>query len=172
MEEWWLWFETYAHAFVDKLDSLGVKDEADFVALLVRMDQYIYLGDLLYDEEKQGAEIAAYGLIAFDRMVRADISTISHPDLFAMHAELMECYGYVTKNEASSLFALKGANKRHAENRAMKNQVSEWLNTNMTGFKSMDSAAEAIAGKIVPIKFRTARAWVAEWKKLRPTGTP
>ena len=67
-------------------------------------------------------------------------------------------------------FAKAGANAIHAENRAMKQDVFAWLDTNMPNFKSMDSAAEAIAGKVAPVKFRAARDWVGEWKKLRSTG--
>ena len=63
------------------------------------------------------------------------------------------------------------AMKRHAENRAMKQDVFDWLDANMSRFKSMDAAAEAIAGKVAPVAFRTARDWVADWKKLRSTGT-
>ncbi|WP_374591439.1 hypothetical protein [Aquabacterium sp.] len=67
--------------------------------------------------------------------------------------------------------ATAGANALHAENRAMKADVFAWLDAHMKNFKSMDKAAEAIAGKIAPIAFRTARAWVGEWKKLRSAGT-
>lgn len=66
----------------------------------------------------------------------------------------------------------KYAAERHAENRAMKAEVFAWLDTNRANYKSMDSTAEAIAGKIAPIAFRTARDWVGEWKRLRSTGTP
>ena len=68
--------------------------------------------------------------------------------------------------------AKAGVTARHQENRAIKQDVFAWLDTNMPNFKSMDSAAEAIAGKVAPVKFRTARDWVGEWKKLRSTGTP
>lgn len=61
--------------------------------------------------------------------------------------------------------------KRHAENHAMKDEVFCWLDENMRNFRSMDKAAEAIAGKVVPIAVRTARRWVGEWKNVRSTGT-
>ena len=61
--------------------------------------------------------------------------------------------------------------KRHAENHAMKADVFGWLDTNMVNFKSMDVAAQAVI-KQQPIAFRTAREWVAEWKKLRSASTP
>ncbi len=63
--------------------------------------------------------------------------------------------------------ARKGGEKKNQENRALKEFVFEWLDANRSRFPSMDSTAEAIAGKIAPIKFRAARAWVGEWKKLR-----
>lgn len=61
--------------------------------------------------------------------------------------------------------------KRHAENHAMKADVFVWLDENMVHFRSMDSAAEAISGKVAPIAFRTARGWVGHWKKLRSAST-
>lgn len=75
-----------------------------------------------------------------------------------------------TMESPKTAFAKLGAAARHAENRAMKKEVQDWLDANMTKFKSMDKAAEAIAGKVSPISFRTARDWVGEWRKLRSPG--
>ena len=61
--------------------------------------------------------------------------------------------------------AKQAANERHRENRSMKQQVWLWCDKHLSTFPSMDSAAEAIAGKIVPIRFRTARSWVSEYKR-------
>ncbi|MDQ0040859.1 hypothetical protein [Variovorax boronicumulans] len=72
----------------------------------------------------------------------------------------------------ASQFARRGADAAHAENRAMKSLVMTWCDDNMANFKSMDAAAEAIAGKLVPVTFRTARSWIGTWKKLRSAGTP
>ena len=66
----------------------------------------------------------------------------------------------------------EAAIKGHSENRAMKQEVFTWLDTNMPQFKSMDDAATAITGKVAPIKWRTARDWVGAWKKIRSAGTP
>jgi hypothetical protein len=60
---------------------------------------------------------------------------------------------------------------RHAENRSMKADVFKWLDANKTDRMSMDAAAQAII-KQQPIAFRTARDWVADWKKLRSTSRP
>lgn len=64
-----------------------------------------------------------------------------------------------------------GAAARHKENRDMKNEAFAWLNLNRERFSSLDSAAEAIAGSVLPVKFRTAREWVGQWKKLQSAGT-
>lgn len=75
------------------------------------------------------------------------------------------------KNSASE-FGRLGANALHKENRAMKKEVLDWCSANMKNFKSNESAAEAVAGKIVPVKFRTVRDWIGEWRRLHPAGTP
>lgn len=60
----------------------------------------------------------------------------------------------------------------HAENYAMKANAFSWLDANFDTCKSMDAAAEAMAGMLIPATFRTVRGWVTEWKKLRSAGTP
>jgi hypothetical protein len=66
---------------------------------------------------------------------------------------------------SQSDIALVAAHARHAETRAMKQEVWEWYKANEQSYRSMDAAAEAIAGKIVPVAFRTARAWIGEYRK-------
>lgn len=73
---------------------------------------------------------------------------------------------------ARAIFAKSGADVRHKENHAMKADAFKWLDGNFDNCKSMDSAAEIMAGKLVPATFRTVRGWVTEWKKLRPASTP
>ncbi len=63
--------------------------------------------------------------------------------------------------------AKKKAAKAHVENRAMKEQAENWWHENRHQHRSKDGAAEAIAGKVVPVKFRTARKWIDDWEKLR-----
>lgn len=175
MGEWASWFELYCHGFMDKLDLLGFTDEADFVALLVKMDKYPDIGYFMFEDIKSKnylAEVSAYGLVVFDRIVRSDIAKLSHQDLFGMHMELVECYDCVTENDASTRFALMGANKRHELGRADKRRVFSWCDENMDRFKSMDDAAADIAETFVPQKFRAVRGWMTEWRKLRSTGTP
>ncbi len=65
-----------------------------------------------------------------------------------------------------------GADARHAENRAIKDFVMKWLDENKTTALNGEDAADEIAGKVAPIKRRTARDYITEWKKLRSAGTP
>ena len=135
------------------------------------MNGYADVGSFLYNEKEQKAELAAFGLILYERLTLAKTEKISYKDFFQMHEGLAECLSYITDGESVSARARAAANVRHAENRSMKADVFTWLNANMVNFKSMDSAAEAIT-KQQPITFRTARDWIGEWKKLRSTGTP
>ena len=74
--------------------------------------------------------------------------------------------------EALTSLSQKALTVRHAENRAMKNQVFDWCDANMSDFKSMDDAAQHVAGTIVPLKFRAVRAHMTKWKKMRSPGKP
>lgn len=67
--------------------------------------------------------------------------------------------------------AKKGAKARHKENHQTKNFVFTWLDKHMVEYKSMDDAARYISEKVVPMKFRTVRQWLTEWKKLRSAST-
>ncbi|MBS0427145.1 MAG: hypothetical protein JSR41_07640 [Proteobacteria bacterium] len=78
----------------------------------------------------------------------------------------------VGRGTAASELARRGADAAHAENRAMKALVIQWCDDNMAAFRSMDAAAQAIAGTLVPVTFRTARDWIGAWKKLRSAGKP
>ena len=66
----------------------------------------------------------------------------------------------------------KGADAIHAENRSMKADVFKWLDTNNTGSMTLDDIALTIAGKVVPLTFRTVRDYITEWKRLRSAGRP
>ncbi|MDT0137746.1 hypothetical protein [Acidovorax sp. PRC11] len=72
---------------------------------------------------------------------------------------------------ARKALARNAASARHAENRAMKQQVFEWCDANVGNFSSLDAGASAVAGVLVPVAWRTARDWMTEWKKLRAAGT-
>lgn len=71
------------------------------------------------------------------------------------------------EHEGPSKFALSGARAKNRENNRMKDDVFAWCDANFANYKSMDSAASAIAGKLVPVTFRTVRSWIGEWKKMK-----
>ena len=174
-DRWALWFELYCHAFLQKLESLGFTNDADLERLLDHMNQYDDLGDFICQDHEHH-ELAAYGLVVFDRMLRAE-TKVSNFEFFNLHSELTECFVSMEKDfieerlKLSRSELLSGyAKKRHAENHATKAAVFDWLDSNMANFKSMDKAAEAVT-KQQPIAFRTARDYVSQWKKLRAAGT-
>lgn len=60
----------------------------------------------------------------------------------------------------------RGADKTHAENRALKKMAFSWLDAHRDEHRTMDDVADALR-KVVPMTFGTTREWVSEWKKLR-----
>ncbi|MFL6676112.1 MAG: hypothetical protein ACJ8LG_22820 [Massilia sp.] len=82
--------------------------------------------------------------------------------------------GYISgtaETSQISAMAKRGADARHAENRAMKAQLFDWCAKHLSTFKSLDAAAFAVVQTQMPIAFRTARSWIGEWKKLQSAGT-
>lgn len=75
----------------------------------------------------------------------------------------------------NSLKAAQKAGEAHKENRASKDDVFRWCDENHHLYpKDKDGMASAIAGKVVPHKWRTVRDWITAWskeKKLRAAGT-
>lgn len=61
---------------------------------------------------------------------------------------------------------VENAHKRHSENRAMKEQIFDWLDENWTTEKTMEQLTNEIhAAKLVPLTWGTVRRHVTEWKK-------
>ncbi len=67
---------------------------------------------------------------------------------------------YERGNEGIAANARSAAAASHREHRQMKSQVQEYYCANSSRFKSKDSAAEEIAGNVVPMSFRTVRGWL------------
>ena len=65
-----------------------------------------------------------------------------------------------TAKAALSDLAKRAAGVRHSENREMKAQVLAWFAENRGKYRSKDEAAAIIAGKVVPVTFRTVREWL------------
>lgn len=130
--EWAVWFELYRDAFVAELESQGFTSDSDFARLLSDMDEYNDVGSFLGDPDEQRADMAAYGLIVFDRILRAEAAKVDHFSVFCMHQELMECYGFALKDHylsgvirkqklAFKAIGLNGLKSRHGRFKGLRN---------------------------------------------------
>lgn len=70
--------------------------------------------------------------------------------------------------EEISRKAKQNAALAHVEHKAYKADVFEWCDKNLANYKSLNKAAEAVAGKLVPVVFTTAQSWVREYAKNNP----
>lgn len=101
-----------------------------------------------------------------DNLKRRDRAWGSLLNAFAGYIDLSRMK---TPSELSE-FSKKGAQARHAENRAMKEEFLNWYADNKDNYPSMDAAAEYAAGKVVPVKFRTARGWLSKPRNKQSPG--
>lgn len=129
----------------------GALSEQSFKEIFDRIQAYV--GPHLDQTTEGGVPVALITAIwAFDRLA------------------LISAIGKASKAAAArsrTARAKAAAARRHIENHAMRRQVFDWLDANMVNHRSMDSAASAIAGRVVPVTWRTARAWVTDWKRDR-----
>jgi hypothetical protein len=125
------WYEMYLNVFCDELDAMRVTTDADYAALFGQMIQYKYVGDFLTDENLQRSELAAFGLIVFDRLYQMEKDIPPIPSDFGKISfafqQMFECYEYISLRNARSNLAKKGAMARHREmSRARKFVVDQW----------------------------------------------
>lgn len=115
--------------------------------------------------------LAVETMLAVDEGLFAlDANDIPHAALaiITAHQTLIECccvaqgvLGFASDK------ARDAANVMHQENRACKKQVFDWLDANMSRCPTLDAAADEIAEKVVPMKWRTVRGWITEWNRER-----
>lgn len=137
-----------------RIDSLIIELEANFGKPQADRAREMWEALLLGDGDKSSLESA----------IKRNLDANSIYAFFHLISEMAQELGESEKQS-------ERANIRHAENHAIKDDVFKWLDSNMSAYKSIDAAAEAIAGKVAPVTFRTAQGWVGEWKKLRSAGT-
>lgn len=115
-------------------------------------------------EEKAESQIKAQSLLyllATDRHI-TDEQIHKHLD----RSSIFYFVDLVLSN-SRSVRARMNARRSHLEHEAMKNEAFDWLDSpDASLFRTMDDKATQIT-RLVPIKFRAARRWVGEWKKLR-----
>jgi hypothetical protein len=77
------------------LDLLGCKSAKDYSAIFTRMNEFSHVGEFWDDENPQLADIAAYGLIMFERIMQAEADKASYEDYFLLHEQLSESSFFV-----------------------------------------------------------------------------
>ena len=134
-----------------------------------RSAQYIFDKFAEYSKAEAELQIISKGNFEFDvhdlTGQRFDLEMREH----LSHLSIGRFVELVLENSAKARQSA-AALKRHHENHQMKADVFDWLESNIHNYKSMDAAAEAIAGKLVPLTFRTVRKWVKEYKDMQSAG--
>ncbi len=131
--------------------------------------QYIFDKFAEYSKADAELQIVSKGNLEFDLHdlsgQRLDSELREHLNHFTIgrFVELVLENSVKAKQSAAAI-------KRHQEHYQMKADVFDWLGSNMHNYKSMDATAEAIAGKLVPLAFRTVRKWVKEYKDMQSAG--
>lgn len=78
----------------------------------------------------------------------------------------VESFGGPYGPKLASTIARSGANAKNEDNRELKIYALEWFEANKSTFNTLEAAAQAIAGKVVAMKYRTVRSWLVG-KKLK-----
>lgn len=71
-----------------------------------------------------------------------------------------------------SAVAREAAAKRHEEHDLCRQDVIQHYEENQASYKSVEAAARAIAGKLVPMTHRTVVEWIRAYKKQQSAGKP
>jgi hypothetical protein len=162
---WEAEYPKHASQVIESIAAEHLSDNFDAKAWWNRFD------DPTEDPKRLVQELAVAGLLELDNLLS---ELAFRGNLWRSMRYQSALYHWVTMVHAfirerlirsQSDVAFAAANARHAENRAMKEEVWKWYEANEQSYRSMDAAAEAIAGKLVPVAFRTARAWIGEYRK-------
>lgn len=174
--------DSAAYTFSDWLSNTAGRDDPDTLAVSLRHSE-LTAAELLY-----GIALTWIDEALQARDVMSSTSLISEAAMAVREAGALDGWESATEflRDDESLAAktdggrvrtvaelsMHALNVRHAENRKVKADAKGWWLGNRHRFKSMDAAAEAMAGKIVHRGVRTVREWIGEWtRELRSTGT-
>lgn len=113
-DEFYAWYDLYTNEFCKQLSKSGFNTDAEYSEILTRINEYSHVGEFLFDEDKQLADLAAFGLVLFERIIQAIANQASHETVFDMHEELAECLSYVVAGTGARGMARKAALARHA----------------------------------------------------------
>jgi len=156
----WEWFDNHPDAF--GMDAKQLRSEMD----AAQSEGQWLDPDVTISEIRKGDSIRPF--VAFAAAIVCAASAIGNWEkgrvneawTYAMDGRYWAgcAMDAMSSNENGATFAKLGADARHAENRAMKQDVIEaYLRGN---FQNKDEAATALAGKLVPMKWRTVRDWL------------
>lgn len=179
-DEWYVDVTGLANGLADELGNLTPSEERQLLQTQSPLaesptDRALYFGLSLVcfvEAQKYAAKGATSN--AFDFLHEAHRALSLEHGLYMWEAatdELKNQLSDASQKQARTALARTAASARHAENRAMKQQVFEWCDAHMAHAPSMDTAASRVAGVFVPVAWRTVRDWMTEWKKLRSAGT-
>lgn len=175
------YFDTQVVPMAEQLGLMDGLPYVDFIEKLAGKDyvgpesqRFSFAHSLIFGY-KPGAEFIAQAKARFAldamcvgvlRVAKGDAPTVNRDSVLKLEGFLEALIESKTFSESvTARNARAAASERHRENRDMKRLVFTWLSAHRVEYKSMDAAAEAIAGKVVPISVRTARSWVSEWHK-------
>lgn len=154
-----LFYQNFFNSFFDREKSVNDSDEI--------INEFI---DNVKYSSSDADERSILAVLA--TLVEYECERIDHECCMFYYSPPLETIcGLLELGKQKLSLAKKGAKARHRENHQTKDFVFAWLDSNMEKYKSMDDAAHYISEKMVPMKFRTVRQWLTEWKKLRSAST-
>jgi hypothetical protein len=146
-----------------------LRDDFDEANTLIEEALKFEEAGCIYNYENNRNKVAAaYQFVLMDRLNKAAYDD----DGWAAAQLLLEIYEVLSIIDPifnkASINARNAALKRHEENHSLKNDLLNWYTQNNEAYKSMDAMAQD-AIKQVPVAFRTARSWIAQFKKNIPS---
>jgi hypothetical protein len=147
------WCQEYTSVFCQQLADLGLTTDEEYSAVMTRMNEYYGVGDFIFDDKKQRAEIAAFGLILFERIVLAEVNQDSHDCIFDWHENLTECYSYVI-DEIDLRSRAIGAGARGGKARAEKYELLKtWALEKSSAMRGDDKGIARKLAALLPPHF-------------------
>lgn len=157
------WFEYFRDTPCRYLDPI---ERSEVTWLIKVMSNFTSVGDFLDDDTPKEA-MAAYALVALDRLVMAAAKREDGWLALGHLHELHELMQYLEIDKTSlSKNARKAALARHAENHAQREDAIEFYCKHKNEYKSRIAIARKIASDIIPgTTERTVDNWLKEYER-------
>lgn len=170
--------------FIDYMYPRFIFDGSDRYSVIAEIDNLTdCILDYVYEFRSMGFSIfgrtvtsphpfiSVLAIIQYDKLVAAycenDLQKIwnLHSDISDLMGHFFTSYEIYVAKEGKSLMASRASKHRHAEHYAMKKDVLKYYQQHAGEWRSINKAAEAIAGNIVPVAVTTVRDWIRAAKK-------